>query len=82
MKDVGYEARLALTIGVLEKVPIFFEGVVTDFPVKESDHGLRLVLGTGYRFTDWLAILARGSWNARSINHMGFGGGGTLSLSW
>jgi hypothetical protein len=79
---VGYEGRLAFTIGVLKKIPIVVEGIVTDYPVADSDLGLRLVIGAGYRFTDWLAVLARGSWNARTITHSGFGGGATLALSW
>jgi hypothetical protein len=79
---VGYEARLALDIGVFRKVPVLIEGLVTNFPVEESHVGLRLVVGTGYRFTDWLAIFARGSWNARTIKHTGFGGGASLALSW
>jgi len=82
VQDVGYQGRLALSINVFRKVPIIVEGLVTNFPVDESHVGLRLVLGTGYRFTDWLAILARGSWNARTITHTGFGGGASLALSW
>jgi hypothetical protein len=82
VQEVGYEARLALDIGVFRKVPILVEGLVTNFPVDESHVGLRLVIGTGYRFTDWLAIFARGSWNARTIKHTGFGGGASLALSW
>jgi len=82
VQGVGYQGRLALDIGVFERVPIIVEGLVTNFPVDVDEVGLRLVLGTGYRFTKWLAILARGSWNARTIKHTGFGGGASLALSW
>lgn len=82
VQNVGYQGRLALSINVFRKVPIIVEGLVTNFPVDDSHVGLRLVVGTGYRFTDWLAILARGSWNARTITHTGFGGGASLALSW
>jgi hypothetical protein len=82
LQHIGYEARLALAINVFERVPINLEGLVTNYPVDDSHLGLRIVLGTGFRFTDWLAILARGSWNARTIRHTGFGGGASLALSW
>ncbi len=82
LQRIGYEARLALAINVFKRVPISLEGLVTNYPVNDSSPGLRIVLGTGYRFTDWLAILARGSWNARTIKHTGFGGGASLALSW
>ena len=82
LQRIGYEARLALEINVFKRVPINLEGLVTNYPVNDSHPGLRIVLGTGFRFTDWLAILARGSWNARTIRHTGFGGGASLALSW
>ena len=82
LQQIGYEARLALEINVFKRVPINLEGLVTNYPVNDSHPGLRIVLGTGFRFTDWLAILARGSWNARTIKHTGFGGGASLALSW
>lgn len=81
-QDIGYEARIALEINRFPKIPIMIEGLVTSFPVQDSDLGLRLVVGTGYRITDWLAVLARGSWNARTIKHTGFGGGASVALSW
>ncbi len=82
LQRIGYEARLALEINVFRRVPINLEGLVTNYPVNDSHPGLRIVLGTGFRFTDWLAILVRGSWNARTIRHTGFGGGASLALSW
>ncbi len=82
LQRIGYEARLALEINVFKRVPINLEGLVTNYPVNDSHPGLRIVVGTGFRFTDWLAILARGSWNARTIKHTGFGGGASLALSW
>ena len=82
LQRIGYEARLALEINVFKRVPINLEGLVTNYPVNDSHPGLRIVLGTGFRLTDWLAILARGSWNARTIKHTGFGGGASLALSW
>ncbi len=81
-EDIGYEGRIDLTINRFRKVPILIEGLVTNFPVDDSHVGLRLVVGIGYRFTDWFAILARGSWNARTIKHTGFGGGASVALSW
>ena len=81
-QDIGNEARIELDINRFRKVPIIVEGLVTNFPVEDSHVGLRLVVGAGYRFTDWFAILARGSWNARTIKHTGFGGGASVALSW
>jgi hypothetical protein len=81
-EDVGYEARVAFTLGIFEHWPIMIEGLVTSLPVKESSLGLRLVVGAGYRFTDWLAVMVMGSWNGRTIDHTGPGGGGSVVLSW
>ncbi|MDD5308474.1 MAG: hypothetical protein PHU25_14225 [Deltaproteobacteria bacterium] len=81
-QDVGYEARIAFTLGIFERWPIMVEGLVTSLPVKESSLGLRLVVGAGYRFTDWLAVMLMGSWNGRTIDHTGPGGGGSVVLSW
>ena len=78
---LGSRAFTEMHIETFERVPLAAAVTVTNLPV-DGDLGLQLDLRAGYRVFDWLAVNALAGWNARTINHYGFTGGGGLTLNW
>jgi hypothetical protein len=62
-------------------VPVQITVQVTDQPVLE-DFGVRLVADVGLRSLSWFYPSARVSYQARDIDHSGFGGGVALNFDW
>lgn len=62
-------------------VPVQITVQVTDQPVVE-DFGVRLVADVGLRKVAWFYPSARVSYQARDIDHSGFGGGFALNFDW
>ncbi len=62
-------------------VPVQITVQVTDQPVVE-DFGVRLVADVGLRKVSWFYPSARVSYQARDIDHSGFGGGFALNFDW
>jgi hypothetical protein len=62
-------------------VPVQITVQVTDQPVVE-DFGVRLVADVGWRSLAWFYPSARVSYQARDIDHSGFGGGIALNFDW
>jgi hypothetical protein len=62
-------------------VPVQITVQVTDQPVVE-DFGVRLVADVGWRSLSWFYPSARVSYQARDIDHSGFGGGVALNFDW
>jgi hypothetical protein len=62
-------------------VPVQITVQVTDQPVVE-DFGVRLVADVGLRSLSWFYPSARVSYQARDIDHSGFGGGIALNFDW
>ena len=79
--EIGERAFVGLTLGFLERFPLAFEVHVTDQPVN-GDLGVRLVAEGGYRATDSFALSGRLSYQGRTIDHTGFGGGLALTFDW
>ncbi|MCA9539896.1 MAG: hypothetical protein KC620_13455 [Myxococcales bacterium] len=81
IEGLGSRAFTEMHIETFERVPLAAAVTVTNLPV-DGDLGLQLDLRAGYRVFDWLAVNALAGWNARTINHYGFTGGGGLTLNW
>jgi hypothetical protein len=62
-------------------VPVQITIQVTDQPVLE-DFGVRLIADVGLRQLSWFYPSARVSYQARDIDHAGFGGGFALNFDW
>lgn len=62
-------------------VPVQITVQVTDQPVVE-DFGVRLIADVGYRKVAWFYPSVRVSYQARDIDHSGFGGGFALNFDW
>jgi hypothetical protein len=78
---LGAKAFLDMHIEVFDRLPMRAGVVVTNLPV-DADIGVQLDYQIGYEINDLLAVHAQVGWNARTINHYGFTGGGGLSLAW
>lgn len=78
---LGAKAFLDMHIEVFDRLPMRAGVVVTNLPV-DADVGVQLDYQIGYQINDLLAVHAQVGWNARTINHYGFTGGGGLSLAW
>ena len=48
----------------------------------KAEIGVRLIAQAGYRIGDHLTIALRGSYQGRTINHAGPGGGAAVGYSW
>ena len=81
LEDLGNELGADLHVGVFEKVPVDAGVWVTNLPVDE-DRGVRITGQVGYRAAPWITVAVRAGWNARTINHYGFTGGGAVTLDW
>ena len=80
-QQLGNEGWLHLVLEEVERVPMDLGVVVTNLPV-DADLGVSLFYGAGFRINNFIAIHARVGWNARTINHFGFTGGGSTVLTW
>lgn len=78
---LGVQGFLDARIEVFERLPMRLGVVVTNLPV-DADLGVQIEYSVGYRVFDWLTLMAQTGWNARTINHYGFTGGGGLALDW
>lgn len=78
---LGAQGFLDAHIAVFERAPMRLGVVVTNLPV-DADLGVQIEYAAGWRVLDWLTITAEVGWNARTINHYGFTGGGGLALDW
>lgn len=92
---VGVRGIAQLEWNAGKRVPIMFRSEVTNQPagtpgsattsgVSESqgDVGVRLIAQVGYRFTERLTIALRASYQGRTINHAGPGGGAAVTYQW
>lgn len=79
--ELGNEAWTEFFIEAVERVPMSASVIVTNLPVGE-DLGVSLNIGCGYRFTDWLVLMARAGLNARTIENFGFSTGLGTILNW
>ena len=55
---------------------------VTDQPINSDELAVRGVFQVGYRITDQLALAARLSYQGRTIDHAGLGGGLAATFDW
>jgi hypothetical protein len=78
---LGAQGFINLFVEVVPDVPIRAGAVVTNLPV-DGDLGVQLEGQVGYRVSNLLTVHALAGWNARTINHYGFTGGGGLTLDW
>lgn len=78
---VGAEAWIDLFIDAIDRIPMSGEVVVTNLPVGEN-LGVSLNYGVGWEFTDWLTVMARTGWNARTIYDYGFSAGLGTRFAW
>lgn len=78
---LGAKGFLDMYIEVFDRLPMRAGVVVTNLPV-DADIGVQLDYQIGWRFTDLITAHAQVGWNARTINHYGFTGGGGLTLAW
>lgn len=64
--------------------PIMFRTEVTNQPIGTSggDVGVRLIAQAGFRITDRFTAALRASYQGRTINHAGPGGGAAVEYSW
>ncbi len=78
---LGVQGFLDAHVEVFERLPMRLGVVVTNLPV-DADLGVQIEYRLGWRVLDWLTLAAEVGWNARTINHYGFTGGGGLALDW
>lgn len=78
---LGVQGFLDAHVEVFERLPMRLGVVVTNLPV-DADLGVQIEYRIGWRVLDWLTLAAEVGWNARTINHYGFTGGGGLALDW
>lgn len=78
---LGAKGFLDMHIEVFDRLPMRAGVVVTNLPV-DADIGVQLDYQIGWRFSDLVTVHAQVGWNARTINHYGFTGGGGLTLAW
>ncbi|MFO0674330.1 MAG: hypothetical protein U0235_32750 [Polyangiaceae bacterium] len=64
-------------------MPIALRSEVTNQPAGVfGDVGIRTIAQVGYEVTSGLVVSARGSFQGRTINHAGPGGGLGVSYQW
>jgi hypothetical protein len=63
------------------KWPIVLRTEVTDEPAG-GDIGVRAIAQVGYRFAKHLVVSVRGSYQGRTIDHSGPGGGAAVAYAW
>ena len=79
---VGQRAIVELDWRTIKRVPIVLRSEVTTQPSTSGDIGARAIAQIGYEFLPSLAVSARGSYQGRTINHAGPGGGVAVSYQW
>ncbi len=80
--DLGQRAFVALAWRRFETFPMTGEVHVTDQPVDAEELAVRLVYELGVRPSDVFAVAARVSYQGRTIDHSGFGGGLAATFDW
>ena len=79
--ELGQRALLGLAFEVIRDVPMAGEVQVTDQPVA-GDLAVRLIYEIGYRVSDAVALSTRLSYQGRTIDHTGIGGGLAATFDW
>lgn len=96
LSGVGIRGIAQLEWSATPRVPIMFRTEVTNQPAGISaggldlagkstaggDIGVRLIVQGGYRITDHFTAALRASYQGRTINHAGPGGGAAVEYSW
>jgi hypothetical protein len=84
LSGVGLRGIAQLEWSATPKFPIMFRTEVTNQPVGYAggDVGVRLIAQAGYRITDHLTAALRASYQGRTINHAGPGGGAAVEYAW
>jgi hypothetical protein len=80
--DLGQRAYLGLAWNTIPRWPMAAEVHVTDQPVDTDELGVRLVYELGYEPVDFFSVAGRFSYQGRTIDHAGFGGGLALTFDW
>lgn len=80
---VGLRGVVQLEWRTIPRVPIALRSEVTNQPAGVfGDVGIRTIAQVGYEVTSGLVVSARGSFQGRTINHAGPGGGLGVSYQW
>lgn len=79
--ELGQRALLGLAWEVIPNVPMAGEVQVTDQPVA-GDLAVRLIYEVGYRVSDAVSLSSRLSYQGRTIDHAGLGGGLAATFDW
>lgn len=91
---VGVRGITQLELRSVPRVPIVLRSEVTNQPAgttgkddpsqsrKVGELGLRSIVQVGYEFLPGFVVAVRGSYQGRTINHAGPGGGGAVSYTW
>jgi hypothetical protein len=93
---VGLRGITQLELAIFPRIPILVRSEVTNQPagtvasskvkpgesVGIGDLGVRAIVQVGYRFGPGFVFFLRGSYQGRTINHAGPGGGAGVSVTW
>ena len=93
---IGLRGITQLEWNTIRRVPIVFRTEVTNQPagvattpsgsvptsIGQGEVGARAIVQVGYRLTDELTVSGRVSYQGRTINHAGPGGGAAVSYEW
>ena len=84
LSGVGLRGIAQLEWSATPRFPIMFRTEVTNQPagLQGGDVGVRLIAQAGYRITDHFTAALRASYQGRTINHAGPGGGAAVEYSW
>ncbi len=80
--EVGQRAFFAFNFAPLERLPMMAQGEVFNQSVAAGDPMFRFITQVGWRFTSWLTVSARGSYQLRNIENGGFGAGLSTTFDW
>src|SRR5262249_21297094 len=89
LRGVGLRGFTRLELAIFPRIPVLVRSEVTNQPAGVSpgklpeknesmstgDVGVRAIVQIGYRITPGFALFLRGSYQGRTINHAGPGGG-------
>lgn len=81
LPELGERALVGLAFEVIRDVPMAGEVQVTDQPVA-GDLAVRLIYEIGYRVSDAVSLSTRLSYQGRTIDHTGLGGGVAATFDW
>jgi hypothetical protein len=79
---VGQRGIVQLDWRTIRRVPIVLRTEITNQPANSHDVGARAIAQVGYQATPELVVALRGSYQGRTINHAGPGGGLAVSYQW